>query len=44
LIAGRAGELTVGGVMVDAVRRDDLVEEVEFARVDGFSKLSERGL
>src|SRR5215469_10285982 len=43
-IAGRAGDLSLGGVVVDAVRGDDLFEEVEFARVDGFSELAKCGL
>jgi hypothetical protein len=43
-IADRAGDLSVGGVVVDAVRSDDLVKEVEFTCVYGFSELAERGL
>ena len=43
-ITGRAGHLSVGGVVVDAVRGDDLVEEIEFTCVDGFSELAKCGL
>src|SRR5262249_37338738 len=40
-MARRAGDLSVGGIVVDAVRDDHLVEEGEFAGVDGFGELAE---
>ena len=36
--------LTFGGVVIDAFGGHDLIEEFEFARVDGFGEFAECGL
>ena len=43
-IPGGAGDLPVGGVVVEAIRSDDLVKQVEFTCVYSFSELAECGL